>query len=305
MSCGNSVPAILGIPDFMPERSTPSDSTKGLIAAFPTTDFDTLLKMRQPAFATSDPKLLERYAAYRRQMRERGKTFYKMVQQRLGEFYKTPSNRVALVVGCGSGSSLIAIANDFDVVIGIDPKLEDLILARKAADEMGVRNIVLLQGIAQRLPVVDTCVNFAIAEDVVEHLFDIDTAFAEIGRVMAGDGVFGANSVNRYNLLRPEPHVNLWFLGFLPRSLQGPYARWRRQFDGYEKSACLPSYNALKRALRLGFGREGRIVFPKMAAYGMPAKLDPVFRALERIPILSVPLLWIFPAHLAIGRRPE
>jgi ubiquinone/menaquinone biosynthesis C-methylase UbiE len=180
-----------------------------LVAAYPTTDFAGLLELRQPSFATNDLALRALYLDYRARMLERGGAFYAMVRGRQREFYEAATGEVALVVGCGAGASMLALAPDFDLVVGIDPCLDDLILAKKAAEERGIMNLVLIQGYAQRLPLGDASVDFVIAEDVIEHLFDLDAAFAEIGRVMAAGALFGGNSVNRYNLLRPEPHVRL------------------------------------------------------------------------------------------------
>jgi SAM-dependent methyltransferase len=303
-SCGGAVSAMLGIPDFRPGATAPSAQALQLQQAYATADFGALLRIRQPQFSTSDPRLVSHYSAYRERMAERGSRFYEMVLRRMGAQYAAPMKRVALVVGCGVGASLMAVARDFELVIGLDPSLEDLILARKALDEATVHNVVLLQGIAQQMPLRSDCIDFAIAEDVVEHLHDIEGAFHDIQRVLAAGGQFGASSVNRFNLLRPEPHVKLWLLGVLPRRWQAPYAKWRRGFANYDKSVCLPSYRRLSRALRESWGDECGVIFPGMSAYDMPAALDRVLAWLEPRRWLAAPLLAIFPVHLAVARRP-
>jgi SAM-dependent methyltransferase len=302
-SCGGEIPALLGIPDFRPKPTAPSLQARQLGEAYATADFAALLRIRQPQFSTSNSRLVSHYSAYRERMAERGNRFYEMVQRRMGVQYPATLKRVALVVGCGVGASLMAVARDFDQVIGLDPSLEDLILARKALDEAGVENVVLLQGIAQRMPLADGSIDFAIAEDVVEHLHDIEGAFHDIQRVLAAGGQFAASSVNRFNLLRPEPHVKLWLLGLLPRRWQAPYAKWRRGFVNYDQSVCLPSYSRLRRALRSSWGEECGVIFPGMSAYDMPAAIDRVLAWLEPRRWLAVPLLAIFPVHLAVARR--
>jgi SAM-dependent methyltransferase len=239
-------------------------------------------------------------------MAERGKVFYQMVRERVAEvFHQTRERKgdVALVAGCGVGACLVPLLRDFDHIIGVDPDLEVLILCKRAAEDLGATNVTLFQGIAQDLPLDDKCVDFIIAEDVIEHLIDIDSAFSELGRVLAVDGVFVGNSVNRYNLLRPEPHVKLWFMGLLPRALQKRYARWRRGVEGYDVWVRPPSYYELLSAVRRGIGPQSRVVFPKAAAFGFPAFFDRVLEVIEKIKPLEVMLLWIFPAHLVVGRR--
>jgi SAM-dependent methyltransferase len=302
-SCGREQPALLGIPDFRPEPAPPSAQALQLRDAYAASDFAALLRIRQPQFSTSNSRLVGHYAAYRERMAERGNRFYEMVQRRMGARYPAPKHQSVLVVGCGVGASLMAVARDFDQVIGLDPSLEDLILARKALDEARVDNVMLVQGYAQQMPLRDGSIDFAIAEDVVEHLHDIEGAFRDIQRVLAEGGQFAASSVNRFNLLRPEPHVKLWLLGSLPRRLQAPYARWRRGFANYDQSVCLPSYRRLRRALKASWGEDCGVIFPGMSAYDMPVALDRVLAWLEPRHWLAVPLLAIFPVHLAVARR--
>lgn len=297
-ACGTRVEATLGIPSFIPRPDV-----RALVEAYPTSSYERLLELVGvdfPEHVSAD--LLARYHEYRQHTEVRGQTFFRSVFERVRREYELGEIRTALVIGSGSGSCLFALANQFETVIGIDPSLEDLILARKVIDERGLGNIILIHGIAQHMPLPDASVDFAIAEDVLEHVQDVEGALRETGRVLTDGGAFAGNSVNRYNLLRPEPHTNVWFLGFVPRRWQDRYAAWRSGFDGYSRAVNLPSYSTLRRSLR-HIGRDARVAFPPMEAYRMPPRLDPVFRALERVSPLAVPLLWIFPAHLAMAQR--
>lgn len=303
--CDRLWPAVLGIPDFRPEAGgeRPPEIDR-LVEAYPLADFAELVGLRTPSFTTDDPVLKGLFAGYRQVMANRGGAFYRMVADRLAEHWPPPRPGCALAVGCGAGAGIRELAADFERVIGIDPDLGDLILAKKAAEEHGIaERVTLVQGYAQAMPLADGSVDLAVAEDVIEHLIDLEGAFVELGRVLAPGGQFAGNAVNRYNMMRPEPHVRLWFSGFLPRALQGRYARWRRQFHGYDEHCRLPSWRELSRALRRGFGVGGRVVFPGVEVYGFPAALDRVLRILERLGPLSLPLLWVFPSHLAIARK--
>jgi ubiquinone/menaquinone biosynthesis C-methylase UbiE len=207
-------------------------------------------------------------------MSERGRLFYEMARKRAEAGYGTVGRERALSIGCGVGSSMIEMAKEFGHTIGIDPSLPDLILARKAALEAGVSDrITLIQGFVQEMPLPAESIDFALGQDVLEHVMDLTGAFRDIGRVLRPGAVFIGNSVNRFNMLRSEPHVKLWFLGFLPRPWQAPYAKWRRGFAGYDKGTRLPSYWELQRAMQAGIGPDHRVTFPDLVTFGFPASL--------------------------------
>jgi ubiquinone/menaquinone biosynthesis C-methylase UbiE len=274
-----------------------------LVKAFENSSFEELVQLRMPNFSTTNERLRAHFAAYRLKMSERGKHFYDMARRRAVAAYGPLERGRALAIGCGVGASLIPMARDFGHTVGVDPSLPDLILAKRAAIEAGVADrITTIQGHAQSMPLRAKSIDFALAEDVLEHVMDLENAMRDIGRVLQREGVFVGNSVNRFNMLRPEPHVKLWFLGFLPRHWQAPYARWRRSFFGYDEHTRLPSYRELCGALRAGIGSDSQVTFPEVATFGFSPKLDRVLDVIERFPPVAVPLLWVFPSHLAMGR---
>ncbi len=304
--CGGRVQATLGIPDLRPSPASASNvgsEIQQLCEAFATSDFAALLALRQQKFSTGDPALLRRYAKYREVGFERGRRFFGMVERRLAEVVGAPDAGAAVVIGCGTGGCTAAVAGRFRHVVALDPGLPDLILAKKALSEAGIDNVTLVQAYAQRIPLADASVALVIAENVLEHVFDLDGTMIEAARVLQEDGRFAGDSVNRYNMLRPEPHVMLWGVGFLPRSLQARYVLWRRGFRGYGRGVRLPSYREMAHALRRGFGAGGRFVFPGVDAYGLPPAFDHILRLIERVPPLAWGLLQIFPVHLALAVR--
>ncbi|MGH7539803.1 MAG: class I SAM-dependent methyltransferase [Gemmatimonadota bacterium] len=277
-----------------------------LVDAFDASSFDELVQLRIPHFSTTNERLRAHFANYRFKMTERGRAFYDMAHTRAEAAYGPLEHARALAIGCGVGASMIPMARDFGHTVGIDPSLPDLILAKKAAIDAGIIDRkTLIQGYVQRMPLPAGSIDYALAEDVLEHVMDLDRAMRDIGRVLRNRGVFIGNSVNRFNMLRPEPHVKLWFLGFLPRRWQAPYARWRRSFVGYDRGTKLPSYWELRGALRDGIGRDSQVTFPDAAAFGFSPKLGRILDVVERISPIAAPLLWIFPSHLAVGRTIE
>lgn len=303
--CARIWPATLGIPDLRPRPQTRRPPVIArLVEAYPRASLVELAALRFREAASDDPGLGTASFVDLLGMREGGDAFLRMARARLAECWPAPRPGLALVVGCRSGSAMFDLAGEFERVVGIDPDLADLILAKKAAEERGVaERITLAQGYAQSLPMAEGVVDLVIAEDVLEHVIDLETTFAELGRVLRPGGQFAGNCVNRYNLLRPEPHVRLWLVGCLPRALQGRYVLWRRRFRRWDEHTLLPSWRELRRAMRSGLRAGGRVVFPGVRAYGFPAGLDRVLRALERLGPLALPLLWIFPSHLAIARK--
>jgi SAM-dependent methyltransferase len=262
-----------------------------------------MLPLFAPRYLSQDPQLVAHYDAYMASQIERGHRFYDMIKQRVRDVHDVGAAGIGLDIGCGIGGCAAAMAADFDHVVAVDPSLPDLIMARKSFEEQGVNNVTLVQGIAQALPLTDAAVDFAVAENVLEHLITIDKAFEELARVLKPGAVFAGDSHNRYDLLRPEPHVMLRGVGSMPRGLQGRYVRWRRGVDDYEDTVRLLSFGELRRALRQYLGPRSRVVFPQVAYYGYPAALDKFLLVLEKLPVLSELAIMVFPAHLAVARR--
>jgi ubiquinone/menaquinone biosynthesis C-methylase UbiE len=274
-----------------------------LLDAFDGSSFDDLLKLRTPAFSTTDPKLLERYRAYRRNMMERGRAFYEMARASAEAREANIGNNYAIALGCGVGASMVCMARDFDHVIGIDPSLPDLVLARKTCDELGITNVTLAHCYGERMPVPSGKIDLIIAENVLEHVPELGSVLKEVGRALKPGAVFVGDCANRFNILRPEPHVQLWGVGLLPRKWQAPYVKWRRNFEGYDRSVHLKSYRQLLTEMRKGVGTDSTIEFPKAVAFGFSKRIDDVLGLINRVSLLKVMLLSIFPVFVAVGKR--
>ena len=66
----------------------------------------------------------------------------------------------------------------------------------------------------------------AYAFDVIEHVGDPAAYLREIDRVTRTGGRLAIATPNRFSLA-PEPHIGVWGVGWLPRTLQRRYAEWR------------------------------------------------------------------------------
>lgn len=87
----------------------------------------------------------------------------------------------ALDIGCGTGMSSIGLAEHVDSVVGIDPVIDMLHVARRT------RNVTYVAASAEDLPFRDrTLAGITVSSAV--HWFDQDRFFAEAERVLASEG---------------------------------------------------------------------------------------------------------------------
>jgi SAM-dependent methyltransferase len=120
---------------------------------------------------------------------------------------------------------------------GVDIALRWLLLARKRLDEEGMSGVGLVCGCSERLPFADESFLSMVGGDVFEHVGDQLATLAESHRVLRPGGRLVLASPNRYSLA-PEPHVQVWGVGYLPRRWMPPYVRWRRGID-FRAIRCL------------------------------------------------------------------
>lgn len=155
---------------------------------------------------------------------------------------------IALDVGCGMGGMVHALAQRFAWAVGIDVALPDLVIAQKRCQEAGLNNVAFICASAEALPFADGTFAMMNATDVVEHVPRQKLFLSEGYRVLQPGGCFCFNSPNRYNVFGPEPHVNLWGVGFMPRQWMPAYVKLFKGM-GYTGKRLL-SYLELRSMLR-------------------------------------------------------
>jgi SAM-dependent methyltransferase len=166
-----------------------------------------------------------------------------------------------LDLGCGSGSFLAAVGRGVESTAGVDIAMRWLIVARKRLDHEGLSHVPLACACAEDLPVADACLAGVVAGDVIEHVADQGQTIAEAYRVLSPGGRLFMASPNRFSLT-PEPHVNLWGVGFLPRGWMAPYVNLRRGIDFRSvRNLGIKEWRDL--LARTPFGR-GRLVVPTL-----------------------------------------
>lgn len=241
--CSRAFPLVYGIPDlrisdpFFFSKEKESKEIDKLLDKYESNSFEDLVKLR---FDPDTPKdLLQRYLRSWLGTVERNSSLLKKANQMCNQNKFEINNKYALDVGCGSGGMLVALSSEYEHVIGIDVSMHSLIYAKKLLEENNCKNVSLYCCGLDYLPFEDNTFNMVSASNVIEHLQDQEKAIGEIHRLQKKDGVFFGDIPNRYSL-RPEPHVNLKFVGFMPRKLAVKYV-WlmrKRNYEGYN----LPSY---------------------------------------------------------------
>ncbi len=305
-NCGRTFSQTQGILDLrwpQPVAEEDTEVVEILLANYDQSTFQELVMMRfEIAVKDSDvpQSLIDFYQNYHQTLAERGQQMIDMFQSRTEDYFTLPHKTIALDIGCGVGASSLALAKEFEHVVGIDPSLPSLLLAKKYFSENEIKNVTLVQAYAQHLPIRNQVIDFTVAQNVLEHLFDVETAFHEIVRVLMNEGCFCGDSRNRYDLFLPEPHAQIRWVGCLPRRWQSWYVSKRRQIP-YDDTHLL-SKRELEKYGERAFGGAIKVTYPLSVAYGRSAKWDTWIYRLEKVPLLGNLFLHIYPSHLFIGK---
>jgi SAM-dependent methyltransferase len=188
-------------------------------------------------------------------------------------------DRPLLDLGCGTGSFLAAVGHDVGPAWGVDIAMRWLVVARKRLDEEGLSRVGLVCGCAESLPFRDRSFAALVAGDVIEHVADQDATLAEAHRVLGPGGRLFLAAPNRFSLA-PEPHVQVWGVGFLPRRWMAPYVRLVRGLEFRAiRTLGLGEWTALLR--RSPFGR-GTISAPGLPAADL-AQFGPLKQQVGRL----------------------
>lgn len=143
-----------------------------------------------------------------------------------GELYLAgESGSRFLEVGCRSGGALIAASRNYREVWGIDIAHRWLVVARRRMEEAGVdANLACCS--ADALPFRSGYFDCVYQEDTLQHTDRQVESLQESDRVLCSDGRLLLTIWNRFCPL-PEPHVNLWGVGYLPSKFRQSYVRIR------------------------------------------------------------------------------
>lgn len=248
-ACARAYPIVAGIPDFrlLPDRfiSFADDRRKGLraleIAQARGGGFEAALD----AYWSITPELAPALAARHRihqvmevdigeqTLREMERLVTADVRKSKTDLRESsphvedsPQPKTLLDLGCGTAGLLAAAGSRFRLAAGIDVAFRWLLVGRLRLHEAGL-DFPLICANAEHLPFAGGRFDRIIANDLLEHVVDPSEVLAECRRVVAPRGCCYLSTNNRYSLA-PEPHVQLWGVGFLARGLQARYVQASR-----------------------------------------------------------------------------
>jgi SAM-dependent methyltransferase len=244
--CARSFPVIHGIADLRPEPAERmGEELATLLARFDESSLEDLIRLRL-SFHRMPADVADLHLQHELVGNERGEERVEQIVRFAGE--AVDFSGIALDVGCGMGGMVHALAQRFAWAVGIDVALPDLVIAQKRCQEAGLNNVTFVCASAEALPFADGTFTLMNATDVVEHVPQQKLFLSEGYRVLQPGGYFCFNSPNRYNVFGPEPHVNLWGVGFLPRRWMPAYVKRFKGMDYTGKR--LLSYLELRSLLR-------------------------------------------------------
>ena len=261
-SCNLTFPLYVGVPDFRgvnPDFRPSQQEIKirdALISSYEIASFKQLMEIRYSLSKRCPDNFREQQKAFELSYEQKGTQRSFQINKFLKDCGRTFSGKeVFLDIGCGSGTAVPWIMKGFKKGIAVDYSLVDLIIGSKFLEENRISNLELVCADARSLPLSDGVFDFVNATDVIEHILPGQELFVEeVKRVLKKGGGFYFNSPNRYNLFTPESHVNVRFVGFLPRALMNRYVQMIKGVS--YKTIRLLSLTELKIIIQNNFGQD-------------------------------------------------
>ncbi len=296
--CGRRYPILCGIPDFRlrsdPYISIEDDRAKGarLYEGSAGRSFAQMLDLYWSITPEAPPALVRKYKAH-------ALAETSIAESTLAELGALPPVGTLLDVGCSTGGLLIAAARRLPAVVGVDVAFRWLVVGAVRLREAGV-SAPLVCANAEHLPFPPNAFAILTATDLVEHVTDPEAVLAECRRVAASGGVCYFSTNNRYSLL-PEPHVNVWGVGWLPRPLQAGGVRLVA--DRSYRHISLRSAAELERAARAAGFAGCRLSPAPPAGPDRLARAQAFYNRVRRSSGLSRLLRWIGPRLQLLCRK--
>jgi len=259
-----SYPLILGIPDFriVPDYLAQAEKEQPLVARlvteYPRRSFAELVECFDSLLPVRPKNLIAKHRAHLHTNTVRGIHTLKTIR-RVTTF--SDSDRF-LEIGCGMGGFLPVAAGVFQSVVGLDLSMPRLILAKKRL-EQAEQPPILLCACAESLPLSGESFHLVVASDVIEHVQNQGRVMHEAHRVLVPGGAVFLATPNRWSLT-PEPHVNVWGVGFLPMAWRERYVQLVQHVS--YRGITLLNWFEIRRLLHQTRFKGWRIILPTFAS---------------------------------------
>jgi len=284
-----SYPVTLGIPDLrvytdqLVQSVTEQALIARLLAEYPNRSFAELVELDR----SLSPAVPSSLRARRRVHIEGGVVRAKSSLAEMQRLGALSARGQFLEIGCGTGEFLVAAADVFQTVVGLDISLPRLILAKKQLEETG-RQAIVISASAESLPFSHESFHLVVGSDVIEHVENPVQVMREAYRVLVSGGAIFLATPNRWSLT-PEPHVNVWGVGFLPKAWRERYVALVRNVP--YRNVSLLNWFEIRRLLGQTRISRWQIILPALSSEHtarLPAwarAAVPVYHALKDYPL--------------------
>lgn len=301
-------PVVFGIPDFRlfpdPYISFDDEYKKASVLEDEATrvSFEHLVRFYWKITPDVPSPAAERYTRYALSGEERGQAYLDTIDTHVESQW---TGEACLEIGCGTGGFLLAARPRFRVVVGADIALRWLIIAKKRLEGAG-KHILLVCCSAEQLPFPAETFDGVVGLHVLEHTKNQQAVMSETARTLRQGGLYFFSTPNRFTL-GPEPCVQVWGVGFLPRCVARRYV-WLIKGVPYRHIRLLSRFE-LRRLLSRSGLREWIISAPRIAeceqklVSGFTQFLISIYHALRQFPGFSFFLQISGPFLQVVGRK--
>lgn len=186
------------------------------------------------------------YADFRKQMYDKKSRELKARRMilALSDYFGKNNLKKLSVLDVGSSTGIIdnILAPSFKKVTGIDIDTKAIDYSKKNFKR---KNLFFEQGDAMKLKYKNNSFDIIICTHVYEHVPNAQKLFKQIYRVLKPKGICYLAAINKYWLI--EPHYDLPFLSYLPKSLANHYLKLSGKANKYYETPL--SYLTLKSLL--------------------------------------------------------
>lgn len=236
---------------------------------------------------------------------ERANGIINLFDKKFSRKQRQEKDKIVLEIGSGTGNFLAIAMQRYGQVIGTDIAMRWLHVSRRRFMDRELPIPPLVCCCAEYLPFADESFDLVVAASTIEFVRDKEKMIAECARALTRTGSVYLNTVNRYSIAT-NPYTYLWGVGYLPRSIQAKYVRWR-QGASYEP-VKLFSFRELRRITKKYF-ESVEVLLPMVDSSALTSfpwlmrMQAHIYGVLKTLPLIKTCLKWVGPSWDVILRN--